>query len=260
MAALSFDAESPIRLGSPPLSSSPLSSPTSRWCSNFRFDARFKPPGHLMSGVANRLHRAHLLDTFTSFNSEPSLPSKSSSDQTSNRSRFHPYPKQRGTPPLEFRKTLSGMHLDGRRAKDIFYRGMGCLSDNCLVDAVYAKHASRELERHRILATSWEIEEAERFLRFLQGVQESNLLRRSLATDELEFFKSMLADRGILEFQDDIRSGKCLLQEKKNHISEIDQQIGQLEEQASVRGIGTPYESSSDSGAVTHQKCLVART
>ncbi|KAG2132208.1 hypothetical protein BD769DRAFT_1386492 [Suillus cothurnatus] len=66
-----------------------------------------------------------------------------------------------------------------------------------------AKLAARETARQRMLVTAWEIEEAERFLAFLDALYIDNEERFGFAQDDLDIFRSLFSERDRSDVDDD---------------------------------------------------------
>ncbi|KAH7905149.1 hypothetical protein BJ138DRAFT_1165288 [Hygrophoropsis aurantiaca] len=163
------------------------------------------------------------------------------------RTKYQPYPKKETASPLELRFTarLSSAYsgepqstADIEKRNEWFARVLNQLPDNIIRSVAMAKHATRERNRHRILLTAWEIEEAERAKEMLEGIQQQNVQEFCAAEEELEFFKAVLDRRNIDDLADDIHYRHAVYGDETHGFQSCDQQLNIIEDVVQERNIG----------------------
>jgi hypothetical protein len=78
------------------------------------------------------------------------------------------------------------------QGRNLFARGIQCLSDAALQQATLLKHAGHETRRHRAMASAWELKEVEHYSKLLEIIH----------YDEREEYESSLTDDSIVEPRD----------------------------------------------------------
>ncbi|KAG2087601.1 uncharacterized protein F5147DRAFT_658900 [Suillus discolor] len=101
--------------------------------------------------------------------------------------KFIPYPPSPA--PIEHAGTLEN--------------GLTQMRPATLYKGYQAKLAARETARQRMLVTTWEIEETERFLEFLDALHVDNEERLRFAQEDLNIFRKLFSERDRSDVNDD---------------------------------------------------------
>ena len=120
------------------------------------------------------------------------------------------------------------------------------MSDDVIQKVIYAKHATRETRRHRILMLGWELEEAERHMELFRAVEKDCKASYVEASEEAEFFERLLSSRSSSELDDDINFLHQAYEEDMSAFSTCEEQLNQLEGYALCTGLAQVAPGSDE--------------
>lgn len=120
-----------------------------------------------------------------------------------------------------------------------------------------AQLAARETARQRMLATAWEIEEAERFIVFLNAMHADNKDRLKFTNDQLHSFRSLFSQRDCTDVDDDRDYLQVVYEDEYDILKAISSQaehvakvLGSCVSKSFQSGVGASRFSSSQPGVI----------
>ncbi|KAG1872233.1 hypothetical protein F4604DRAFT_1925850 [Suillus subluteus] len=120
--------------------------------------------------------------------------------------------------------------------------GLSQMRPSTLYKGYQAQLAARETARQRMLATAWEIEEAERFITFLNAMHADNEDRLKFTDAQLHSFRSLFSEHDCIEVDDDRDYLQAVYEDEREILKVISYQA---EHVAKVLGshVGNTFQS-----------------
>ncbi|KIJ64109.1 hypothetical protein HYDPIDRAFT_168178 [Hydnomerulius pinastri MD-312] len=162
------------------------------------------------------------------------------------RSHSKPYSRCKSSKPtpsavktaLQLLRSHCSCEIDETKIADIMSGGLAGISQETFRHAVLAKEASREIKRHLLLATAWEIEETKRYEKFLELLHEERRHDLDSATDEFHFFESLAAERSLPSYHQERKELLTTYDREMKALSLVDKELDGMQSLTAQRGKG----------------------